>query len=186
MRSASVFVSGVMALVFVACSHANKGSSPGVKPAPSGNSRLPGVPAAIAPEPAIAENISVFEALGSTERYAEKRVQLAGVFSKGLRGIFATREHAQLNLPEYGVALSTEPCDSSEFESSKFPDLEILDGEYVRVEAKLSTRSRGEHGIFRVGLCDVTRIAKAGFLAKDRVDAGVRATPRKGATGSAQ
>lgn len=178
-RAAKVFVRGVMALLFVACSNSNKDSSTGAKPAQSSESRPPRVSGAISAEPEVPVNISVVEALGSTDRFAEKRVQLAGVFNRELRGIFATREHAQLNLAEYGVALSTEACDSSESESSKFPDLDALDGEYVRVEARLSTKIRGEHGIFRVGLCDVTRIAKAGFLAKDRVDAATRATQEK-------
>jgi len=158
-----------------------------MKTAGSSDSRLPGAPDFLPAEPEVPVNISVIEALGSTERYAGKRVQLAGVFGKELRGIFATREHAQLHLAEYGVAVGAEACDSSNSRSWSFSDLEALDGEYVRVEARLSTKIRGEHGIFRVGLCDVTRIAKAGFVANGVVDAGSRAGIRpKGPTGKAQ
>jgi hypothetical protein len=178
----------VTTLVLVACSTAHKESSPrGTKTAGSSDSRLPDVPDFVPAEAETPINISVFEALGNTERYAGKRVQLAGVFGKELRGIFATREHAQLNLPEYGVALSAEACDSSKSMSWSFSDLEASDGEYVRVEAKLSTKIRGEHGIFRLGLCDVTKIAKAGFLTSDVVDARSRGASRpKGSEGRPQ
>jgi hypothetical protein len=130
------------------------------------------VPSFIPLEPEIPVSISVFEALGSTEHFLGRKVLIAGVFGRELNGIFATREHAKLNLPEYGVALGTEPCELSKPVPQSFSDLDALDGEYVRVEARLSTKVRGEHSIFRVGLCDVTRIATAGFVANDLRDAG--------------
>lgn len=179
MTSARPLLSVVITLALTGCSSPSKEpSSHQTKAAAvSSNSQLAGVPSFLPPEPEIPTNISVFEALGNTDRYAGKRVQIAGAFGKELRGVFATREHAKLNLAEYGVALSADTCDRSKSLPWNLSDLEALDGEYVRVEARLSTKVKGEHGIFRVGLCDVTRIAEAGFVAKEVVDAGSRAAP---------
>lgn len=137
-----------------------------VRPSPSAYSsaRISGAPSLASPEPEIPVNISVIEALGQTLQYNGRKVQIAGVFSKGLHGIFATQEHAKLNLAEYGVALSIETCEGSRGGSWDFSELDILDGQYVRVEATFSTRFRGEHSIFRAGLCDVVKVSKAGFL----------------------
>jgi len=125
----------VASLVVLACSRGPR-DNPASKAQPgnSGTARSP-TGAEFAPsQPEIPVSISVIEALGQPERYHGRKVQLAGVLNKNLAGIFATKEHAKLNLAEYGVAFSTEACESPGPNSWKVTDLDALDGEYVRVE----------------------------------------------------
>jgi len=161
----------ITALVTLACSR-GPSDVPSLKTQPSSSSEASGltVPEFAPPQPEIRVSISVIEALAQPERYNGRKVKLAGVFNKNLVGIFATREHAKLNLAEYGVAFSSESCESPSPNSWKITDLAVLDGEYVRVEGTLSTRVRGsEHSIFRIGICDVRKVLEAGFLYEDFV-----------------
>jgi len=159
-----------------ACSHAPNGSSTnGVSTTSASSLRESNVPPFAPPEPDVPASISVIEALGNTARYEGRKVQIAGVYGKKIQGLFATREHEQLNVVEYGLALDLQSCTGEPLDSSNFFDLGLLDGKYVRVTATLSFRARGQ--VFRVGLCDMTKIAEAGFKSDDLV-----VLPPKGAS----
>jgi hypothetical protein len=104
----------------------------------------------------------VIDLLARPAQYERRPVKVVGVLATATNGIFISREHAELSMAEYGIALALRGCDGESLkEPARFADLPVDNMKYVIAEATFSTGVTGHLGEFPSGLCAPVSIRNA-------------------------